>query len=442
MTARLLMIALDGADSDLIDRRSKDGTLPNLSALRARGEARALTAPPGVTDDALWASFQFAQPLGEHGRYNYLQRLGDGRIGMAFTEEADRLWFWERLSKEGRRVAVLDIPKTAEPRPINGIHLADWLVHGKYFDQPLSYPHDLAAEIVAKFGAAPPSRCGHPVEMTDAVSEDVASHLLHSIDMKRDAGRQYLAAEDWDLFMIGFKEAHCAGHTFWDVVDPSHPDFDAARRDRLGDPVGAVFARLDTAVGTLVEAAGPGASIVVFSTTRMEPNASLKHLHGKLGRRLNRTHAETPVAQLWRRWRKQRAPIEIMPFNENGTAIRINVDRTPAARARIAARVAATFEALTDAESGEPLVAAIDRPAEDSPGARSGNLPDLLVRYRAGHFPRAVTAPRLGRVEAEMPLYRAGNHAAGPFAVAAGLDLGTVAALEDFGPLAERVLAR
>ena len=37
MTARLLMIGLDGADGRLLDRHSADGSLPHLAALRARG---------------------------------------------------------------------------------------------------------------------------------------------------------------------------------------------------------------------------------------------------------------------------------------------------------------------------------------------------------------------------------------------------------------------
>jgi hypothetical protein len=58
MSARLLIIALDRADSRRLGRWSDEGRLPNLAALRKRGLTRHLTVPPGTTDDSLWASFQ------------------------------------------------------------------------------------------------------------------------------------------------------------------------------------------------------------------------------------------------------------------------------------------------------------------------------------------------------------------------------------------------
>src|SRR5262249_33852679 len=158
-TARLLIIALDGADGILLDRRSADGSLPHLAAVRQRGRAKRLAAPPGLTDDAHWASFQYAVDVGEHGRYHYWMRLSNGRFGLAQTDEEDRETFWDRLARHERRVAILDVPKCRAPRPINGIHLADWLVHGRTFAKPLSYPASLAREIEEQFGSAPPSHC-------------------------------------------------------------------------------------------------------------------------------------------------------------------------------------------------------------------------------------------------------------------------------------------
>src|SRR5579871_1527521 len=98
MTARVLMIALDGADGRMLDRVSNDGSSPNLATLRARGCAKRLFAPPGLTDDALWACFQYAADVGEHGRYYFWLRRDDGRQGLAHLDEADRDTFWDDLS--------------------------------------------------------------------------------------------------------------------------------------------------------------------------------------------------------------------------------------------------------------------------------------------------------------------------------------------------------
>jgi hypothetical protein len=455
MTARFLMIALDGADGALLDRWSADGTLPNLVALRARGAATRLSAPEGITDDALWASFQYAAGLGEHGRYHFLQRLDSGEMGMAHRDEGDREAFWDTLSSHGLRVAVFDVPKCRLPRPINGLHLADWLVHGRYFPEPKSYPESLAAEVVQQFGPAPPSRCAYEgPALSDAEVLGLAANLRTAVARKRAAGLHYLTSGTWDLFIIAFKEGHCAAHALWDLADPRHADHDAPRAALLGEPLRAVFKDLDSAVGDLIAAAGPDAVIAVFSTTDIEPNATLDHLMPGIVSRLNRNLGETllgrPIHRLLRRISPARVGqlCELLPYNENCTALRVNPQwgmfGRPPVDGRRKAQMLEQLESMlcevTDADTGQPVVAAIDRPSSEHAGPRAAALPDLLIRYAAGTFPRAVVSPRLGRIGAERPQVRPGNHASGGFLILAGEAAAGVRAMQDFGPMAARVL--
>lgn len=199
MSSRLLIVGLDGADGRLLDRATTDGTLPNLAALRSRGRAWRLSPALGVTDDLLWASFQYGVDTGEHGRSSYFLEDDEGKRRFAPCEEIGRDTFWDRLSSWGHRVAVLDVPKCRLPRPLNGIHLADWLVHGRYFPAPVSYPEALADEVVSRFGAPAPSRCAYAqqVPLDDAGVETVRRNLFRSVEQKRDAGLYFLSRENW-----------------------------------------------------------------------------------------------------------------------------------------------------------------------------------------------------------------------------------------------------
>ena len=214
MSARLIMICLDGVDGRMLDQYSTDGSLPNLTALRVQGAARSLSAPPGSTDDALWASFQYALNLGEHGRYYNLTPRSDGRMGMEYESE-DWPAFWEVLSRQGMQVAVLDVPKCRAPRPLNGIHLVDWLTHGEYFESPQSYPPSLVAEVSQKYGQAPPHQCSYLETESDRRAPDkTLANMLHKLSMKRSAGLNYLQSADWDLFCIGISQMHCINHKY------------------------------------------------------------------------------------------------------------------------------------------------------------------------------------------------------------------------------------
>jgi hypothetical protein len=421
MTARLLMIGLDGADGGLLDRYSADGSLPQLAALRARGGARRLSPPPGLTDDALWASFQYAGEVGEHGRYHFRLPQDDGGEGKAHWRELDRTTFWDELSSRGRRVAILDVPKCRNPRPLNGLHLADWLVHGRYFPKPRGQPPSLAAEVLARFGPAPPSRCGYtqPV-LDDGDIREIIGNLRGGVAQKRAAGLHYLAAEPWDLFVIGFKEAHCASHGLW--------DFDA------GHPVMVILRDIDAAIGDLVAAAGPDAEVVVFTPTDIETNGGLHHLMPEIVERLNaRLSADRAGGRC-----------AILPYTENCAALRVSGDGQTPPNAGLLQAIEAELLGLRDADSGQAVVSAITRPSSQLQGSRTKSLPDLLIHGVSGGFPHAITSPSLGRIEGESPSMRPGNHIAGGFVIAAGALGGDVVAevrtVAGLGALARAVL--
>jgi Type I phosphodiesterase / nucleotide pyrophosphatase len=454
VSARLLIIALDGADGRTLERASRDGTLANLAALRSRGRAWALSSELGATDDALWASFQYGTDVGEHGRYAYELPASPGLPSYAVMRELDRETFWDKLSRQGLRVAVLDVPKCRTPRQLNGIHLADWLVHGRYFRQPLAYPEALADTVLNRFGAAPPSRCGyHPEAFSDDDVQTVRHNLLRAVGQKRAAGLHFLSAEPWDLFIIGFKEAHCACHMLWEFADSEHASHDAARVARLGNPVLDVLKEQDAAIGDLVSAAGPDANVIVFSTTDFVPNGSILHLMPEILERLNRyvgTRGGEKILGALRRLRGLDAPpaaCRSLFYSDNAAALWVPSRDDDSAK-RYAKRldlIAALARELIDVDDGLPVVSAVTRPAFEHAGERAASLPHLLLHFRSNICSRAVTSARLGRIEAPRPdNIRSGNHEAGGFAFAAGPAAGAAMAqvrtMQDFAALAEQLL--
>jgi hypothetical protein len=450
MSARLLMIALDGADGRILDRASQDGFLPNLTALRSRGRAWALSSARGATDDALWASFQYGADVGEHGRYSYRLKGSSGQPEPAVMRELTRELFWDAFSAQQKRVAVLDVPKCRLPRPINGIHLLDWLVHGRYNPSPRSYPETLAAEIVSRFGEAPPSRCAyHPPVLSDDEIRAVRDNLLRSVDQKRRAGLHYLASEPWDLFIIGFKEAHCSCHMLWEFADATHAKHDGGRVARLGNPILDVLKAQDAAVGELIAAAGAGADIVVFSTTNYVPNGTILHLMPQIVQRVNSYIADRAGRTIHRAFRRLLGRNDPEPACE----LLFNTDNNAGLRVaghalrdvRLLDLIANLLGELVDIDTRKPVISAVTRPSFEHKGTRAHTLPDLLPHFSINLCPRAVTSPRLGLIEAPAPdNIRSGNHEAGGFAFAAGPSAAAAAAqvrsLEHFASLAAKIL--
>ena len=295
----------------------------------------------------------------------------------------------------------------------------------------------LTAETLAQFGAAPPSRCKEEALLDDKGVREVTLQLRRSIAMKLGAALHHLSGEPWDLCVVGFKEAHCASHLLWDLVDAAHPGFVAGRDELLGCPVATILADLDQAIGALVAAAGPDAEVVVFSTTEMVANGTADHLIAEVARRVSTRLGESALETRLRRAFGRPSRCELLPYNENCAALRINMRGQQAIE-----EVAALLAELEDAEGGRAFEE-ISLPSTTSAGRRAKQLPDLLVHYRVGRVPRAIQSARLGRIEAEPPALRAGNHAPGLCVITAGPngDPGAPHSIEDFGPYFERRLA-
>src|ERR1700733_10700359 len=437
MSARAIVICLDGADGRMLDHYSVDGSLPNLAALRRVGGARSLSAPLGSTDDALWASFQYMLPVGEHGRYHYETPQDDNRLGM--THEREQLpAFWDELSSSGLQVAVLDVPKCRAPGPLNGIQIVDWLTHGEYFSCPRSFPVPLIDEVLKRFGARPHHECGYfQLEIDSEEPENIVAKMTTEVSMKRSSDLYYLESTAWDLFCIGFSQLHCINHKFWDFDEM--PAFEELRTDHR--PIFEILNAIDAAIGALVSSAGPAAECIVLAPTDFERNGSLEHLMPQLIARINaalfgKLGAQQSLKWSWNiRLRNKlighdptRWPGTMLPYNENFLALRIS-SRGERTRFRSASSalpdddlidaVESEFLELRDDADGTTLKFATSRPSHGS-GRCAHNLPDLLIRYPSGHFPHAVRSPGIGTVEMQSPPWRKGNHRDGGFVIASG----------------------
>ena len=87
--------------------------------------------------------------------------------------------------------------------------------------------------------------------------------------MKQEVCLDLLGRENWDLFTCGFSETHCCGHQFWHFHDPRDRNHDPDADPRLQGAIRELYARIDEAVGALVEAAGPDANVLVFTSHGM-----------------------------------------------------------------------------------------------------------------------------------------------------------------------------
>jgi predicted AlkP superfamily phosphohydrolase/phosphomutase len=440
--AKVILIGLDAADRCLVEQWCDSGDLPNLRLLRDRGAYGHLTSPPALGDDATWASFYTGVSPGRHGRY-FWKYLDPGRYDSPLSR--DGTWpeqpFWSVLSRAGRRVAVLDVPKCPLVAGLNGIQLADWQVHGRDGPGTRSWPPELAETVLSRYGD---DRTDSPGKdwmcMLHSLPQeriaDFRSRLLEGLRQKTRLTLEILEQEGWDLFLVVFKEAHCIGHQCWHLMDAAGN----------ANPVKEIYRELDCAIGEIVSRAGPDTSVIVFSDLGMASNDTGEHLLDEILRRLESAVA-TPrqrMALAARRVKRRLRSIaqsqvdeslhlaERLAYrvdhNEMSGAIRINlVGREPAGIVfpgaeynELCRSLRTELLALRDPVTGQALVESVLSTRDSYPGALQDRLPDLFAVWaRHGSITGAVSAS-IGELRAPSPGYRTGNHLPGGFYIGVG----------------------
>ena len=445
------MIGWDGADRAAVGDWLQQGVLPNLESLRDRGVCGRIESLPGLADDALWASFATGTGPSTHGRFHHQQIVpGTYRIESYRRDDMAGAPFWAQIGDAGRRVAILDLPKSPLARHLNGIQMVDWLPHGEDGPMPLSWPPELAIELSARFRPREGFNC-HQVRSDPSDLVEVRNRIHENLVMRTDLALNWLARERWDLFVAVFAESHCIGHHCWHLHDPLHPEHDQRAATTLGDPMRNIHQSLDAALGQIVSACGPETTVIVFSLIGMGPNYMGTWLADAVLRRLERDKPAT--AQTTQRWRgtirrlmshvSRAAPASmrdtvkdvefarrsafVVPFDAASTAIRLNLlGREPRGRVQASDYEAhcqfltSSFLALVDPSSGRRLVADVVNVAKRFPGPRASAFADLLVVWNADMPIVGAASDAIGVVDGRPPPDRSGNHRPGGWFVANG----------------------
>jgi predicted AlkP superfamily phosphohydrolase/phosphomutase len=446
--AKVILIGLDSADQQLVEQWCDSGDLPVLRRLRDRGAYGRLSGFAAMADDALWASFYTGLSPGQHGRYfwNYPEQ-GTYERRLYRDRNPPLKPFWAQLSQSGLRSAIIDVPKCPLVTVLNGVQVADWLVHGRDYLETCSWPVNLAGDLLRRFGD----------DRTDRVDRDwlcrlhslppneleaFQQHLLDGLE-KKTAFACQLLEENWDLFLIVFKEAHCIGHQGWHVLDAARGTHSL---ESNANSVKSIYQALDRAIGEIARRAGPETTLIVFSDIGMAPNYTGEHLLDEVLRRLESKIAtlrqQTKLAARRARLKlraliaggaeSKSTPANRLAFqvehNEISGAIRINLfGREPAGIVlpgedyeRICNRLTEELLALRVPETGERLVETVVRTDKAYPGEHRSELADLFVIWSRLSPITGAQSPSVGTLCSPPPGYRTGNHTEGGFYLGVG----------------------
>ncbi len=265
MSARFLIIGLDGFDPDLASRWMDSGDLPHLRHIREIGICSRLrsTTPP-FTYPA-WSTFLTGTNPGKHGIIDFAMRKPNS-YDLGFINATYRAvpTIFRILSEQGKKVMAMGFPTTYPPEPVRGIMISG-------FDSPVAvnadasfcYPPSLYDELKTK--VAPYTLAGiQELRITTGWHDQARRTIVETARKRLEIATYLLEKDDWDLAACVFSESDTISHHFWSFHDPLSP-----RRipgdDRHRDAILEVYRTLDQAVGQLHVEMGDGAHLMIVS---------------------------------------------------------------------------------------------------------------------------------------------------------------------------------
>jgi len=483
---RVLAVALDATDSELMLRLVDEGELPVLARLMREAATARLRSAGDWMPESVWSSMHSGCTPGTHGVYHWkAPRPGAYAPSRMLARSWRRPW-WELMAGENGKppsTILLDVPWTAPTLDERMVHIHNWGQRGGVTSA--SWPAGLVDELNARHGRYA-RNMNREVTGRPLLARAQLRSVLAMTQRRTEVVKTLIAEHPWEVCIAVYPEVHHAAHAFHQYA-PGFGRLGPAPRGRgLEDALRRCYRAADAALGELVQALPDDAALAVFSGIGLRTNtngvhalpalltalgytvpaaasggtrrvelarrAALTVVPRALARRVRarfvppaavEAHLERVAAESTD-WSRTRAWGEM----EAGSAwIRINVrGRDPqgvvdpgADYEALRDELIAELFACTDARTGEPAFARVERREDVVQGPRTEAMPDLWVRFNRDVVVRSLRHPRAGTFDESDEGWRATEHNGnawltlrGP-GVRSGADL-TAGRAEDLAP--------
>lgn len=275
---KVIVVGLDGGTFDLIRPWVAQGRLPTFERLMKEGAWGELEAelPPATLPN--WPSFATGKNAGKHGMISWLRhQRGTNDFTVVNSEAMQSKTLWELLGEAGRQVAIVNVPGTYPPKPVNGIMITGMLT--PFSASVSSYPASFKEELERAIGHY------HifPEESYSLGREELyLASLKETAERRFEALKYLLGREAWDFLMIVFNCTDLVQHLFWRFLDPEHPQDDPGSAEGYGDAILRVYRQMDRVLSYLVTRSDEMTTLVVMSDHGAGPVRKEGHINNWL----------------------------------------------------------------------------------------------------------------------------------------------------------------
>ncbi len=259
MGTKVLIIGLDGATPELVDRWVEQNKLPYLKQIMQRGVYGKLRSVYPPISPAAWTTFATGYNPGKHGVYDF-RDYDNTRYGCFADTIVDSNSFagktiWDIVGAAGQKVGVVTVPVTYPAWKVNGFMISGYPTPdtGKSF----TYPPEL--------GKTLPPMVGDAAFFKSATGHVLLKEMNRSMHECTDVSIDLMNKDDYGLFIMVVGATDRAHHDWWKYIDPQHPAYDPKEAELYGDLILEVYKAADACVGKFLEAIDDDTTVIVMS---------------------------------------------------------------------------------------------------------------------------------------------------------------------------------
>ena len=243
---KVLIVSFDGGVWSNLLPIAKAGIMPNLLKLLCSGSHANLesTIPP-VTPPA-WTAFMTGCNPGKSGVFDFYEyESGSYKPVLTTSKSIQTDTLWKILSKNGKRVGIIDVPINYPPPEVNGFIVSGWERPSN--KKVFTYPPELGNKLIEKLGDYP--ICLTTFDRQGTKDIDFLNSLINITSKVGKAALWLLETETTDFFMVHFQTTDIIQHSFWDQI--ATLDFNS--NDPLMKRIWDFYRNLDSYLGQIRE---------------------------------------------------------------------------------------------------------------------------------------------------------------------------------------------
>ncbi len=259
---KIMIIGLDGATWRIFDPVIAAGRMPNLKRLRDGGCRGVLRSTEPPVTPAAWSTMITGVNPGKHKVFSFERfDLKTNRLHFTNSNSIKCETMWSYLSRQGYKVASLNVPQTYPPYKVNGVIVSGYGCPGKKFDY--TYPPELKERINTEIPDYDMALHWQKGDLNDnelfAANMDYCKRSFDAIyDLAQLAERDY----GWDVMLAEIQQTDLMEHHIYKYLTPDGWEKDHAKGERVKN----MLDHLDGVIGKLAGmAAGPDDLVIVAS---------------------------------------------------------------------------------------------------------------------------------------------------------------------------------